>query len=197
VWAVRVSPEVPVKIVVSCAVLFVVSKEMPALLKLTSPASDQTGGSGNGNFTSPFDYLLRNRNMSAIGPPWSQLTAYDLNRGTILWQIPNGDTAGLPKGLGSQGTRGGPLVTGGGLVFVGTPSDRKLRAYNTDTGAVLWEADVFGSPGGIPASYEIGGRQYIAFTVADGAGVGGMFAVREGPLPPTGAPQLRVYALSR
>jgi quinoprotein glucose dehydrogenase len=181
--------------------LFVVSKEMPALLKIGQPpaAADQTGGSSNATspYTSPFDYLLRNRNMSAIGPPWSQLTAYDLNRGTILWQIPNGDTAGLPKGMGSQGTRGGPLVTGGGLVFVGTPSDRKLRAYNTETGAVLWEADVFGSPGGIPASYEIGGRQYIAFPVADGAGVGGMFAVREGPLPPAGPPQLRVYALPR
>jgi hypothetical protein len=62
---------------------------------------------------------------------------------------------------------------------------------------VLWEADVFGSPGGIPASYEIGGRQYIAFTVADGAGVGGMFAVRESPLPSTGPLQLRVYALPR
>ena len=174
--------------------LFVVSKEMPALLKLATPAGQS---SGSGNYTSPFDYLLRNRNMSAIGPPWSQLTAYDLNQGTITWQIPNGETAGLPKGTGSQGTRGAPLVTAGGLVFVGTPSDRKLRAYHTDTGAVLWETDVYGSPGGIPASYEIGGRQYIAFTVADGAGVGGMFAVREGPLPPPGPLQLRVYALPR
>jgi hypothetical protein len=56
---------------------------------------------------------------------------------------------------------------------------------------------VFGFPGGIPASYEIGGRQYITFTVADGAGVGGMFAIRGGPQPAPGPLQLRVYALPR
>jgi quinoprotein glucose dehydrogenase len=141
--------------------------------------------------------MLMTNNMSAIGPPWSQLTAYDLNRGTITWQVPNGDGAAAPQSTAAQGTRGSPLVTAGGLVFVGTPSDRKIRAYNTETGAVLWTTEVFASPGGIPASYEIGGRQYVAFTVADGAGVGGMFAVRGGALPAPGPLQIRVYALPR
>jgi quinoprotein glucose dehydrogenase len=125
------------------------------------------------------------------------LTAYDLNRGTIKWQVPNGDAAGLVAGTGAQGTRGSPLVTAGALVFVGTPSDRRIRAYDTDSGTILWTADVFASPGGIPASYEIGGRQYIAFTVADGAGVGGMFSLRNAPLPAAGPFQTRVYALGR
>ena len=198
--------------------LFVVSKEMPAVLKLMPPQGGRDGlaaaspaaAGGRGKaaatapssdgftrYQSPYDFMLMTNNMSAIGPPWSQLTAYDLNLGTIKWQIPNGDAAGLPEGTGSQGTRGSPLVSAGGLVFVGTPSDRKVRAYNTDTGAVLWKHDVFGFPGGIPASYEIGGRQYIAFTVADGAGVGGMFAIRGGTLPAPGPLQLRVYALPR
>ena len=52
-------------------------------------------------------------------------------------------------------------------------------------------------PGGIPASYTIGGRQSIAFTVADGAGVGGMFSLRNAPLPAAGPLQIRVYALRR
>jgi glucose dehydrogenase len=179
---------------------------MPAVLKLMVPQGGRGGRGGappaasSDGFTqyqSPYDFMLMTNNMSAIGPPWSQLTAYDLKAGTIKWQIPNGDAAGLPDGTGSQGTRGSPLVTAGGLVFVGTPSDRKVRAYNTDTGAAVWKNDVFGFPGGIPASYEIGGRQYIAFTVADGAGVGGMFAIRGGPQPAPGPLQLRVYALPR
>jgi glucose dehydrogenase len=179
--------------------LFVVSKELPALLKLTQPQGGRGDAPSGGvtGYQSPFDFMLKTNNMSAIRPPWSQLTAYDLNTGTIKWQIPNGDAAGLPEGSGAQGTRGSPLVTAGGLVFVGTPSDRKIRAYHTDTGKVLWASDVFGSPGGIPASYDVGGRQYIAFTVADGAGVGGMFSLRGGPLPTGGPLQMRVYALPR
>ena len=188
--------------------LFVVSKELPAVLKLRPQDEGRDSGAANGGtgrgayggytgYLSGYDFMLMTNNMSAIRPPWSQLTAYDLNKGTIKWQIPNGGATGLAEGTGSQGTRGSPLVTGGGLVFVGTQSDRMLRAYNTDTGAVLWKSEVFGYPGGIPASYEIGGRQYIAFTVADGAGVGGMFSIRGGPLPAPGPLQLRVYALQR
>ena len=182
--------------------LFIVSKELPAVLKLVPPRPAPGGRAGAAEaagipYEAPYDYMLTTNNMSPIDPPWSQLTAYDLNKGTIMWQIPNGDAAGLPDGTGAQGTRGSPLATGGGLVFVGTPSDRTVRAYNTDTGAVLWKNDVFGSPGGIPASYAIGNRQYIAFTVADGSGVGGMFALRGGPLPAQGPLQIRVYALPR
>ena len=58
-------------------------------------------------------------NMSAIGPPWSRSTAYDLNPGTIKWQVPNGDAVGLLAGTGAQGTRGSPIVTAGGLCSSG------------------------------------------------------------------------------
>ena len=77
------------------------------------------------------------RGLPPIGPPWSQLTAYDLNKGTILWQIPNGEMPELAasgtRDTGSQGARAGMVVTAGGLIFIGTP-DRKLRAYDQDTG---------------------------------------------------------------
>ena len=181
--------------------LFVVSKELPALLKLAPPGAGRGGrpdaSAGASDYLSPFDFMLMTDNMSAIRPPWSQLTAYDLNTGTLRWQIPNGEVAGVGERTGAQGTRGGPLVTGGGLVFVGTPSDRRIRAYDTDTGAVLWTSEVFGAPGGIPAAYEIGGRQFVAFTIADGAGVGGMFSIRDKQLPAPGPLQIRVYALPR
>ena len=72
-------------------------------------------------------------------PPWSQLTAYDLNKGTILWQVPNGDSVQLVgrgvRGTGSHQARAGMVVTAGGLVFIGTP-DHTLRAYDEDTGKV-------------------------------------------------------------
>ena len=99
--------------------------------------------------------------MSAIGPPWSQLTAYDLNTGKILWQVPNGEMPGLPGGkteAGSYAPRGGVTATAGGLLFVGTSSDRKLRAYDQDTGKVLWSMDVPAAVEGVPTVYEVGGR---------------------------------------
>ena len=185
--------------------VFVVTKELPTVLTISEPGAGGRGRGGaaapppeNEGFTrynSPYNFMTMTNGMAAIGPPWSQLTAYDLNEGTILWQIPNGDAAGFPEGTGAHGTRGGPLATGSGLLFVGTTSDRKLRAYDQDNGQVLWEADVFGSPGGVPASYEIGGRQYVAFPVADGNG--GSFPIRGGPLPPAGPGQIRVFALPR
>jgi glucose dehydrogenase len=104
-----------------------------------------------------------------IGPPWSQLTAYDLNKGTILWQIPNGEVpelaAGGTHGTGSQGARAGMVVTAGGLIFIGTP-DHKLRAYDQDTGRALWEKEMIGPISGVPAVYEVNGREYVVVCVA-------------------------------
>ena len=186
--------------------VFVVTKELPTRLLITEPGAGGRGGRGGApspppedegftRYNSPVRFMTMTNGLAAIGPPWSQLTAYDLNEGTIRWQIANGDAAGFPDGTGSQGTRGGPLVTGGGLVFVGTTTDRKIRAYDVDNGEVLWETEVFGAPGGVPASWEIGGRQYIAFPVADGNG--GTFSIRGGPLPAVGPGQIRVFALPR
>ena len=112
--------------------------------------------------------------LSAIGPPWSQITAYDLNSGKIMWQVPDGEMPGLPGGKTEQGSfapRGGVAATGGGLLFVGTSSDRKLRAYDQDTGKVLWSMDVGAAVEGVPTVYEVGGRQYVVFCVGGGRGL--------------------------
>ena len=112
--------------------------------------------------------------LSAIGPPWSQLTAYDLNTGKIIWQVPDGEMPGLPGGKTEQGSfapRGGVAATGGGLLFVGTSSDRKLRAYDQDTGKVLWSMDVGAAVEGVPTVYEVGGREYVVFCVGGGVGL--------------------------
>ena len=103
--------------------------------------------------------------LSMIGPPWGQLTAYDLNKGEILWQVPDGGVTALAEqgkpNTGAQFPRGGVVVTAGGLVFAGTASDRTFRAYDQDNGKILWEAKLPAGTEGVPAVYQVGNREYI------------------------------------
>ena len=91
-------------------------------------------------------------------PPYTTITAYDLNTGEIRWQVPNGDhpptiAAGGPSNTGGLGARSGLVVTKGGLVFQ-AGGDGKFRAYDEDTGKVLWFAPFVGNAPGVPVSYE-------------------------------------------
>src|SRR5499427_5557592 len=131
-----------------------------------APAAIPGAPEGFVAYESPVNFFNNYANgLSAIGPPWSQLTAYDLNTGKILWQVPDGEMPGLPGGKtepGSFAPRGGVAATGGGLLFVGTSSDRKVRAYDQDTGKVLWAFDVPAAVEGVPTVYEVGGREFVA-----------------------------------
>jgi quinoprotein glucose dehydrogenase len=113
----------------------------------------------------------------AVAPPWTQLVAYDLNAGTIKWRVPDGHAPGLAaKGILNTGTvrpRNGPVVTAGGLVFLPNSQDRTLRAYDKDTGKVLWERELEANPEGIPAVFELRGRQYVVFAAGASWGTGG------------------------
>ena len=117
---------------------------------------------------------------SATRPPYTTLTAYDLNTGDIKWQVPNGDhaptiAAGGPQNTGGLGARNGLIVTKGGLVFH-AGGDGKFRAYDEDTGSVLWTGLFSGNAPGVPASYESRGRQYVLLVAGQGGGGGGMIA---------------------
>jgi glucose dehydrogenase len=140
-----------------------------------APAAIPGAPEGFVAYDSPVNFFNNYANgLSAIGPPWSQITAYDLNAGKILWQVPDGEMPGLPGGKtepGSFAPRGGVAATGGGLLFVGTSSDRKLRAYDQDTGKVLWSMDVGAAVEGVPTVYEVGGREYVVFCVGGGRGL--------------------------
>jgi quinoprotein glucose dehydrogenase len=140
----------------------------------------------------PYDFLRSPTNgLTAIKPPWSHITAYDLNTGEIKWRIPDGSTPGpgFPADSGSHFPRGAPLVTAGGLLFVATAQDKMLRAYDRDNGKVLWSREVPTGSEGIPATYEVDGRQYVVFPVAAGAGT---FAPTLAP-PPAGPQSDRAY----
>ncbi len=116
-------------------------------------------------FTDPDGY-------PAVKPPWGTLTAFDLDEGDIAWQIPLGEIPELAaKGQTNTGSEnyGGPVVTAGGLLFIGaTNSDRKFRAFDKTTGKILWETTLPAAGNATPAVYEVNGRQYIVIGAGGG-----------------------------
>jgi glucose dehydrogenase len=207
--------------------IFIVSKELPMTIKLQLPGQGGRGGGGGGrgrggakggdapappvapapvapaaegafiHYNAPYDFMIQSNGLSAIGPPWSQLTAVDLNTGAIKWQVPDGTVPSIGDPGSTTGSffpRGGVLVTGGGLVFVATSSDRKLRAYDEDNGKVVWEKDLPASSEGVPAMYEVGGRQFLALCVSGGNGLMARGVLAPAATPPA-AGQYIVFAL--
>ena len=104
-------------------------------------------------------------------PPWGHLTAIDLNTGAFRWRVVLGEydeltERGVPKTGASN--LGGPIVTAGGLVFIAATNDRRLRAFDKDTGAQLWEFRLPASAHATPMTYAVDGRQYLAVAVGGG-----------------------------
>jgi glucose dehydrogenase len=150
--------------------MFVVSKDWPALLKLSAPATAAPSDDPKSvQYESPFGFMITSSGLTAIAPPWTSFTAFDLNTGTIKWKIPLGEVPELAaKGItdtGSHFPKVGPVVTAGGLIFTGT-RDKKIRALDVDTGKVLWTVEVEAGIEGIPAVYEVNGKQYVVYCVA-------------------------------
>ena len=157
----------------SRGVLVVVSKDLPSLLKLEAKGS-AGAESSSVRYESGFGFMIASDGLAAIAPPWTSLTAYDLNEGVIKWKIPLGEVPELAaKGIKNTGThypKVGPVITAGGLIFTGT-RDRKVRALDVDNGKVLWEKEFEAALEGMPAVYESGGRQFIVFCASAQAGL--------------------------
>lgn len=128
-------------------------------------------------YTGPLGSTFRTKSGTpAFGPPWSRIVAYDLNEGTIKWAVPLGTVPALAaRGIKDTGNdsrvhRNGLVVTAGGLLFVGTHGDKTVRAFAKDTGKILWEHELPAGPEGMPAVYEAGGRQHVAFFASTSQG---------------------------
>jgi len=121
--------------------------------------------------------LLSPSGLPCTPPPFGTLAAVDLKTGTHLWNVPLGSVARLvppeiakklPGDWGSPNL-GGPIVTAGGLVFIGAALDRWLRAYDVETGRELWKGALPESAKSTPMSYQLSsGGQYVAVTVGGG-----------------------------
>jgi quinoprotein glucose dehydrogenase len=143
--------------------------EMLTRLQNTGPAQPPPArlGPPGTRYNTGYGYMNSTEGLPAIGPPWSTLTAYDMTAGTIKWQVPLGTIdVEAAKGLTDTGgfwPRGGPVVTASGLIIVSVVSDSKVHIYDKDTGKELATLDTpHADPQGIPAVYEVAGREYIA-----------------------------------
>ncbi len=122
--------------------------------------------------------LLRQVLMSSLGapcnpPPWGRLTAINMNSGETLWQVPFGrvEFAGPITSLESWGApnQGGPIVTRGGLIFIGASLDSKIRAYDIKSGEEVWAGDLPVPAIATPMTYEYGGKQFVVIAAGGNA----------------------------
>jgi quinoprotein glucose dehydrogenase len=108
----------------------------------------------------------------AVEPPWGTLSAISLDTGDYVWKIPLGEYPQLAaQGMKNTGTEnyGGPVVTAGGLVFIGaTNFDKKFHVYDKATGELLWETTLPFAGNATPATYEIQGLQYVVIAAGGG-----------------------------
>ena len=119
-----------------------------------------------------YNKFLDSEGYPAIAPPWGTLNAIDLDTGEYVWKIPFGEFPELvEQGVTNTGSEnyGGPVVTAGGLVFIGaTNHDRKFRAYDKATGELLWETVLPAGGNATPSTYEVDGRQYVVIAAGGG-----------------------------
>lgn len=176
-------------------IMIVNSKHLPVEVKL-SPREQCPEGSTYPAHGSPycvsFTPLFSPWGVPCTAPPWATLTAIDLVKGEILWQIPLGTLEELAPWPfhhffpASAVTTGGPMVTATGLTFIASTSDAYIRAFDTITGDELWKAKLPTSGNAVPMSYTYNGHQYVAIAA------GGHFTF---PLP--AADHLQVFRLPK
>ena len=135
---------------------------------------DETGGYTNsGPFAGTVRFWNAEKHLPCNEPPWGELVAIDLKSGKIAWRSVLGVTDNLPEGKQHTGRPGlgGPIVTGGGLTFIGATDDARFRAFDTKTGKEVWTYHLPASAESIPITYtDEHGKQYLAI-VSTGGGL--------------------------
>jgi quinoprotein glucose dehydrogenase len=180
--------------------VYVIGFNVPTIIRLLKPGETRPARAG-----APAEVVREGYPVTdgfglyptIIKPPYTTLTAYDLNTGTIAWQKGLGDDLRLLsrgiRGTGSAMTvKGGLIVTGTGLVFA-TAADRKVHVYDADNGTEVATLPLGGPTSGGPSMYEHGGRQYL-LVHASGTPQTGPNAI---PTPHEGPTGLVAYALPR
>ncbi|UCF38991.1 MAG: c-type cytochrome, partial [Acidobacteriota bacterium] len=118
-----------------------------------------------------YNRFLDPEGYPAVEPPWGTLNAIDLNSGRYRWKRTLGEFKELTEsGIPPTGTEnyGGGVVTRGGLLFIAATKDEKFRAFDKDTGALLWEADLPAGGYATPSTYSVNGKQFIVIAAGGG-----------------------------
>jgi quinoprotein glucose dehydrogenase len=152
------------------ALLYVNANNLPRVVRL-EPTSDPRAPYWDHGYLRLTDH----EGYPGVKPPWGTLTAIDLNRGEIRWQVPLGEFPELTRrGIAPTGTPnlGGSIVTAGGLVFIGATMDEKFRAFDSATGKLLWEYKLPFGGYATPCTYSVGGRQYVVIAAGGGGKLG-------------------------
>ena len=111
----------------------------------------------------------------ASRPPWGTLNAVDLSTMEVKWKVPLGSYPELKeRGVEDTGTQnfGGCVATAGGLVFIGGSADEMFRAFDADTGKVLWEFKLSAGGYAVPSVYQVDGKQYVVIAAGGGNRLG-------------------------
>jgi quinoprotein glucose dehydrogenase len=109
-----------------------------------------------------------------IKPPWGTLNAIDLRTGDYRWRVPLGEFPELSKkGIPVTGMEsyGGPLATAGGLIFIAGTRDGMIRAFDKNTGSVVWQYHLPNAAFAAPITYAVDGIQYVAIAAGGGRGL--------------------------
>jgi quinoprotein glucose dehydrogenase len=112
-------------------------------------------------------------NWPCYRPPWGRLMAVNAATGDFAWNVPLGITESLPEGKRNSGTSNlaGPIVTAGGLVFIGATNDSRFRAFDSKTGKELWVTKLDYTATAVPITFQgKNGKQYVAIVAAVGGG---------------------------
>lgn len=150
---------------------FLFDRDLPAD---TSPVADKTEFT---YFPNGYPKLMDDSGYPGTKPPWGTLNAIDLNTGKLLWKVPLGEYEELTRrGVPVTGTEnfGGATVTRGGLVFCAGTRDKKIRAFDKDTGKELWSAKLPFGGFAPPAVYAVAGREYVVIAATGGGKLGGV-----------------------
>ena len=118
-----------------------------------------------------FGRFMDENGYPAVKPPWGTLNAIDLNKGEIVWQVPLGEYEELTKqGFSKTGTEnyGGPILTDGGLIFIGATNDEYFRAFDKKTGEEIWKTKLPAGGYATPITYQIDGKQYVVIACGGG-----------------------------
>ena len=157
--------------------LYVPSSNAYSVMKYYTPDPAEGGNLSftNGGFNTP---PLMPQGLPLFKPPYSRITAIDLNTGDHAWMQPNGDgdrfrnhpmlrNLDLPP-LGGEG-RGGPVLTRTLLISAltagGTGGSPRLVARDKGTGEIVGSVDLPAGAIGTPMTYMHDGTQYIALTI--------------------------------